>query len=66
MSDLDLFGEAIKEEKKPAKKQASLSVAPRVNSRSDVDYFALRPCTVQRLSKTSVLIINTDCRHLFA
>lgn len=66
MPELDLFGEAIVEqEKKPAKKQQALPQRPQAPRAPEVDWHLVRPCVVHRISKTEVLIINSDCQHMF-
>lgn len=60
---LDLFGEEIKEEvKKP--RPTILAPAPVAQAATNITV-PWRPCTVQRLSKTTVMIINDDCADRF-
>ena len=56
----DLFGMPLVEEKKIAK-AAPVPVSRNLPEVS-VPY---RPCTVTRISKNEVMLVNDDCKHLF-
>jgi len=57
--EFDLLGQEIKQEQ-TKKKVAPVPVVQRPESVA-IPY---RPCTVTRLSKTLVMVINDDCAHM--
>lgn len=61
MSEFDLFGQEIIEEKKVAKKTTPVVVAPQLR----VNVTVHRPCTVVKTGRNEVMVINSDCDHMF-
>lgn len=64
MSELDLFGEEIKADKKPMKKLPPVVVAA-VRQQPEFRPTVFRPYTVEKTGRNEVMIINSDCAHLF-
>jgi hypothetical protein len=60
MSELDLFGNPIRETPK-------LVVAPKVVAPTPVQDATApyRPCTIRKTGKLESFLINDDCKHLF-
>ena len=60
MSELDLFGQPLPEEKVESTNAKPVPTAPNKSSTQQISYLKVRPCIIIKDTPTSCWLMNTD------